>query len=145
MKKPSQRLQTVLTLAKLKERLAAENLAEKIKAANAQKQQVQQLKSFQQEYNSQFNSLGEGGASPQQLRNFQNFFSNLEQAVDSLERQSLVSEDQQQKARENWIFHYSKQKNMEGLVDRKYQFEEKEMEKMRQREYDDRKPYKPIG
>ncbi|MFT5691709.1 MAG: flagellar FliJ protein [Oceanicoccus sp.] len=145
MKKPSQRLQTVLTLAKLREKLAAENLANKIRAAMAQKQQIEQLRSFQEEYNSQFRTLSENGATPQQLKNFQNFYGNLEQAVDSSEQQHVNSEDQQEIARKNWIFHYSKQKNMESLIERKHQLEEKEVEKMQQREYDDRKPYKPIG
>lgn len=145
MKRPSQRLQTVLTLAKLREKLSAENLASKMRVAMTQKQQVEQLKSFQHEYSSQFKVLAESGASAQQLRNFQNFYGNLEQAVESSEQQQISSEDQQEIARKNWIYHYSKQKNMEGLIDRKQQQEEKELEKIQQREYDDRKPYKPIG
>lgn len=145
MKRPSQRLQTVLTLAKRREKLAAENLANTIRAAMMQKRQIEQLKSFQQEYNGQFKSLSENGATPQQLRNFQNFYANLEQAVDSSEQQHTNSESQQEAARKDWIFHYSKQKNLEGLIDRKQEAEEKQLDKMEQREYDDRKPYKPIN
>lgn len=145
MKKTSERLKIVLTLAKLREKLAAEKLAETIRQAQLQRDQVSQLRSFQQEYKNQFIETGSKGASPLQLKNFQSFFKNLELAVESQQLQLSNSESNQEQARDNWRYHYSKQKNMEKLIEKKVLYENQEVEKRLQSEQDDRKLYKPIG
>jgi flagellar FliJ protein len=145
VKKPSERLQTVLMLAKLREQQAAEQLASAIRAAQQQQQQVEQLESFQREYNSQFAVAASAGASAQQLKNHQTFYGKLDSALSSQQSQLDAGSTQLDRAREHWQFHYAKQKNMPELVAKTRQLEIQIEEKNAQREQDDRKLQKPIA
>jgi flagellar FliJ protein len=142
MKKASQRLQAVLKLAQLKEKLAAEKLAATIRATDSQKQQKQQLQSFQQEYQQQFQVVGAKGASALQLMNYQKFYGSLQNAVDVQQQRVNLSDSQCEQARSQWQRLYAEQKNMEKLVERKAVEETLEADKKIQREQDDRQPRK---
>lgn len=144
MKKPSERLQAVLMLAKLRQQQAAEQLASAIRAAQQQQQQIEQLQSFQQEYNNQFAESASAGASASQLKNHQTFYGKLDAAVSSQQSQLAAGSAQLDRARELWQLHYSKQKNMTELVAKKRQLEQQAEEKQQQREQDDRTLQKPI-
>lgn len=138
--KTSKRLQIVLQLAKLKERQAAEKLASSIREVEAQQQQLEQLEQYKIEYGEQFQRRIDQSVSASQLSNFQNFYNNLEQVGDTQqERQVLVSQQRDQ-ARRQWQQQYSRQKNMETLIERKYQEEQLELDNQVQREQDDRPP-----
>jgi len=132
-------------LAKLREQQAAEQLASALRAAQQQQQQVEQLQSFQLEYNSQFSIAASAGASAQQLKNHQIFYGKLDQALSSQQMQLASGAVQLEQARERWQNHYSKQKNMAQLVEKKQQLEQQAQEKRLQREQDDRKTPKPVG
>ena len=143
MKKSSERLKTVLKLAKLRETLAAEKLAETIRNVNSQQQQGQQLQGFQKEYQKQFSAVAASGVSALTLMNYQCFYGSLEQAVEVQLQRLELSGSQRDQARADWQQYYSRQKNMEKLVDRKVTEEEQELEKKIQREQDDRGPSSP--
>ena len=137
-KKRSERLQTVLRLAELRQQAAAEQLARSIQNAQAQQQQGEQLALYQQEYSEQYKSGGSAGLNAQQLQNFQRFFANLDTARETQQETITLAEGQQQRSRDQWQQQYSRQKKMAGLVDRVAFEEEQEEEKKLQRELDDR-------
>jgi len=131
-------------LAKLREQKAAEQLAAAIRTSGQQQQQVEQLQSFQLEYNSQFSETASAGASAQQLKNYQSFYGKLDQALLSQQSQQISGAEQLEQARKLWQYHYSKQKNMAELVEKKRKLERQTQEKQLQREQDDRKLSKPV-
>ena len=137
-KKSSERLQVVLKLAQLKQQQAAERLAEATKALQANQQQGQQLRVYQKEYNNHFHSFEQQPLNSQVMRNYQRFYGDLEVAVYTQDQRSQMSQTQFEFHREKWQQAYGSEKNMEKLVDRKRQQEEKALDAKLQRELDDR-------
>ena len=142
-KKTSQRLQTVLKLARLRQQLAAEQLGAMIQNADAQQQQAEQLKHYQLDYGAHLKALGASGASAGQLVNYQRFMDNLEQAVVTQQQRVVLARDQREQARNRWQQQYAREKNMEALVERKQQQELRVADNRLQREQDDRRPVDP--
>lgn len=140
MKKTSQRLQTVLKLAKLKEQQAAEQLAQAIRHAEAQHQQAQQLHSYQQEYNTQFQLTVKGQVNAGQLQNYLRFFVDLDSASQGQQERVVLAENQREVAQLGWQQQYSRYKNMQKLISKKQQQEQKFEDAAVQREQDDRQP-----
>ena len=139
IQKTSHRLQTVLKLARLRQQLAAEQLGSMIQQADAQQQQVEQLKHYQLDYGEHLKVLGAKGASAGQLVNSQHFMDNLEQAVVTQQQRAVLAQDQREQARSHWQQQYSREKNMEALVERRQREEQLAVENRDQREQDDRK------
>lgn len=137
-KKTSQRLQTVLQLAKLKEQAAALKLAENIRNVESHRQQEQQLKQYKEDYSRQFHDQKKEPLSASDLSNFQRFYTSLGEAEMTQQERTVLANDQFSKAQEEWQIQYSKQKNMESLVERKNLEEIREDEKREQSKQDDR-------
>ena len=138
MVKPSQRLQTVLKLAKLRQKQAADHLSQSLQAVDAQEQQKQQLKSYQDDYNTQFKLQEKQPIDALRLNNYQHFFNNLENAVEAQNHRKESADKALELSRRQWQQLYSRQKNMESLVEAKRQCEAREEEKKIQRVFDDR-------
>lgn len=141
-KSPSQRLQTVLKIAQLRERAAAEKLATAIRNADAVSQQQQQLEQYKSEYNGHFKTLGAQGQSVGQLSNFIRFYSSLDGATVAQGQRLVLAQNQRDAASKLWRQQYARQKNMQKLVEKKQQQEQHEHDNKTQREQDDRQ-YKP--
>lgn len=146
--KPSQRLQTVLQLAQIKEQQAAEKLSDSIRELASRQQQEQQLTSYKHEYSQQFKNVGAktetGAVSAARLANYQRFYDNLEAAGNTQHEQVELASQQQAQARALWQQQHVRQKNMGKLVDQKRGQEESEAEKKLQREQDDRRSIPPV-
>ncbi|MFA7554506.1 MAG: flagellar export protein FliJ [Spongiibacteraceae bacterium] len=142
-KTASQRLQTVLKIAQLRERAAAEKLAVSIRNVDAVSQQQQQLEQYKNEYNDHFQALGAQGQSVGQLSNFIRFYSSLDGAAVAQGQRLALAQDQRDAASKLWRQQYSRQKNMQKLVEKKQQQEQCEQDNKAQREQDDRK-YTPL-
>ena len=138
MKRASQRLQTVLKLAKLREQAAAQKLAESTRNYELQLQQQQQFHHYQLEYNSQYKEFEQVPVHALRLENYQRFYENLQDAKEGVQERVMLSDSQREQARFNWQQQYAKQKNMSKLIDKKKQQEEREDEQKSQREQDDR-------
>lgn len=142
--KPSERLQTVLKLARLKEQQAAEKLASSIRNASNQDQQLDQLQNYKGEYNNQFRrSVGEG-VSALQLANFQRFYENLESVGETQRERKVLADRQREQARIQWQQLYARQQNLNALIESKQKQEDREQDKKLQREQDDRKRFNPF-
>ena len=139
-KKKSDRLKTVLWLAELKQKQAAEALAQSMSEVEAQQQQAQQLRDFQQEYKQQFqNNSGQSTGLPaQQLQNMHRFYGNLDSVIEVQQQQVELLNAQQEQLRDQWRQLYARQKNVEGMVDQAKLKEEQQQESKLQRELDDR-------
>lgn len=142
MEKRSRRLQTVLKLARIKQQQAAGRLGELTQAALAHADQEQQLKSYQSDYAEQFKSSAARGSAPALLRNFQGFYTQLEQAVETQQERVVLARDQRESARQEWQRLYARENTLENLVDRFASEEDIAEEKKLQREQDDRPPRK---
>ncbi len=139
MKKTSERLQTVLKIAQLKQQQASQRLGEMTRDNLAAKQQQQQLRDYQQDYGQQFSKqITHQPLQASKAMNYLKFYSNLENAVTLQQERIVLAEDQINTFRREWQKIYSREKNMESLIERKQLEEEMELEKKLQREQDDR-------
>jgi flagellar FliJ protein len=136
--KTSKRLKVVQRLAELRQQQAAEKLGQAVNEALSGQQQAEQLKSYQQEYSEQFKSSGAQGLSPMQLANYSRFFINLENAGKIQQERNTLIEDRLTQARLGWQKQYARQVNLESLIDKKSQQEQREEDNKQQREQDDR-------
>ena len=134
----SKRLQVVLELARLRERQAARELAERIRQAASHQQQQTQLQDYQQEYRQTFQQQAQQPQSIARLSNFRAFYSNLDQAIDTQQERLHLAQQQQQQARAQWQSRYARQQNLGELMQRLAAEEERERELKLQREMDDR-------
>lgn len=144
MDKRSDRLQTVLKLAQIRQRLAAEQLGEMTRNAQALEQQEDQLRHYQLDYGEHFKTLGSAGSTPGLLRNYQGFFQQLDRALDTQRERLVLARNQREASRRQWQNQYAREKNLEKLVQRTVQEEQQATEKKQQRELDDRPPAKPL-
>ena len=117
MKSPSQRLQTVLKLAKLREKAAAQKLAESTRNHELQLQQEQQFQHYQLEYNNQYKEFEDIPVHALQLENYQRFYENLQDAKEGVHERVILSDNQRDQARLQWQQQYAKQKNMAKLIE----------------------------
>lgn len=136
--KPSKRLQVVLKLARLREQRAAEELAQAIKKQTAQQQQQRQLQEYVRDYSDRSALLGERELQAAQLSNFQQFYAQLDSALDTQRQQLCLLEQQTESARQQWQQQYLRQKNLDALIEKKRLLEERALENKLQREQDDR-------
>ncbi|MGK0500569.1 MAG: flagellar FliJ protein [Oceanicoccus sp.] len=137
-KKSSERLQTVLKLAQLKQQQAAEKLAENIRNTQAQAQQQASLEEYKLEYNDQFSQLTRQGRHASQLANYQRFYGNLQQAGEAQIERNKLAQSLLEQARGQWQQLYFRRKKLEGLVQQKQYSEQREEGRKEQRELDDR-------
>ena len=142
-KKSSERLATVLKLAKMRQQLAAQVLAENIRNKTSHDEQLQQLQSFKDDYLDKF---AQGvNLTSSSLMNYQTFYGSLEKAVEMQAQRTVLSQNQLEQARKQWQSLYAREKNMESLIDKKIKIEEVEEEKKIQAEQDDRFQRKVFG
>ena len=137
-KKPSERLETVLKLAKIKEQAAAVKLADNLRNVESHRQQEKQLQQYKDDYHQQFSQQGGEVKSAADLLNFQRFYNSLEEAELTQKQRTVLAKDQCELAQAEWQLQYGKEKNMQSLVERKQQKEMLDEEKKDQARLDDR-------
>lgn len=136
-KTPSQRLATVLKLARLREQQAALKLADLLRDVQASKQQQLQLQRYQVEYSQQFKQRS-SALSAAELVNFQQFYAGLEQASETQQQRTVLADSQLQQARSEWQQLHGREKNIQTLINRKQQQEQLQRDNREQRQLDDR-------
>lgn len=79
---PSERLKPVRRVAEDRERAAARGLGDAQRDLKDQQTKLEQLLLFQQEYQQRFDAAARGGMGAQQLRDYQGFMAQLQQAIE---------------------------------------------------------------
>lgn len=137
-KKRSDRLQTLLKLAAMKEQAAVRQLAASTERLSAAEQQLRQLADYQQDYEQRY--VGQVGQSVDRrfFTNFQGFFRQLEGAQQQQELAIAHRDREREQARAQWIDLYARRRLLDNIRERWLRREELEVDKKLQRELDDR-------
>jgi flagellar FliJ protein len=114
----SERMQPVVQVAETREREAAKALGACQQQLHAHQNRLAQLQGYRMEYLERFQAAGQGGMSGAQLREWQQFLANLDQAIDQQRRQVELTGRQCDQVRLAWLRVRSKQKAVEKVVDR---------------------------
>lgn len=137
-RKPSQRLQTLLKLADLREQQAAKALAAQAERLQQAEQQQRALAQYEQEYHADYLQRGGQSFSPRDLLNYQGFFRQLENAQLTQARAVALRDSEREQARLRWLQLNAKRRLLTQLHAQRRLREEQEQDRKLQREIDDR-------
>ena len=129
----SQRLQVVLQLEEQKEQKALEKMAEAQKAVESQRQQIQNLEEYQQEYRNQIRRDQQGVVSVSRLQGWQAFIAQLDQVISQQQVVLKQAEDVLNVARQAWQKAYESRSGMEKYIETCRQQEQREMDAREQK------------
>lgn len=124
----SQRLAVVLALEDRKEREALERMGEARKLVDQQREQVENLNRYQQEYRQQIRNSQQGVVQVARLQAWQAFIAQLDQVI----RQQQTQLDQAEKVfevrKQEWQQAWERRRGMEKYVDTCRQQERREQD-----------------
>ncbi len=124
----SQRLAVVLALEERKEREALERMGEARKLVDQQREQVDNLNRYQQEYRQQIRNSQQGVVQVTRLQAWQAFIAQLDQVI----RQQQTQLDQAEKVfevrKQEWQQAWERRRGMEKYVDTCRQQERREQD-----------------
>lgn len=112
----SQRLQVVLKLEEQREHRALEKMAEAQKVHEAQRQQIDNLKRYQQEYRDQIRADQHGVVAVSRLQAWQAFIAQLDQVI--VQQQTVLDQAQARldACREQWQQAWERRRGMEKYI-----------------------------
>ena len=142
-RKSSERLQTLLKLAAMREQAAARQLAQSSERLQQARQQSAQLQDYEHDYRQRYVDLGNAPVNRNFFLNFQGFFRQLETA--RLQQGQMVRqrEADREQARLRWLEQYAKRRLLSRVRERRLATEALAAEKKTQREIDDRAARRP--
>ncbi len=112
----SQRLQVVVKLEEQKEHRALEKMAEAQKAHEAQRQQIDNLERYQQEYRDQIRANQHGVVAVSRLQAWQAFIAQLDQVI--VQQQTVLDQAQAKldACRQEWQLAWERRRGMEKYI-----------------------------
>ena len=129
----SQRLQVVLKLEEQKEHLALEKMAEAQKAHETQRQQIDNLERYQQEYRDQIRANQHGVVAVSRLQAWQAFIAQLDQVI--VQQQTVLDHARARldSCRGEWQKAWERRRGMEKYVETCRRQEQQEMDAREQK------------
>lgn len=139
-RKGSDRLQTLLKLAAMREQAAARQLAQSSERLQQAQQQSQQLRQYEHDYQQSYVDHGSETVSRSFLLNYQGFFRQLETAQTQQHQTIELRVGDREQARLRWLEQYTKRHLLNRVREQRLASEALAAEKKTQRELDDRPP-----
>lgn len=137
-RKSSERLQTLLRLAALRESTAAKQLAQSGERLQQAELQKQQLQDYAQDYQQSYVEPGHGPVNRNYLLNYRGFFNQLDTAQIQQQRTVDMYAGDRELARQRWLQQYVKRQLLNRVYEQRLAGEERAVENKIQRELDDR-------
>lgn len=139
-RKGSERLQTLLKLAAMREQAAARQLGLSSERLQQAQSQSQQLRQYEHDYQQRYVDSGAEPVSRSFLLNYQGFFRQLE-TVQTQQHQTIkLREGDREQARLRWLEQHAKRRLLNRVREQRLASEALATEKKMQRELDDRAP-----
>lgn len=143
-RKSSDRLQTLLKLAAMREQAAARQLAASSERLQQAQLQGQQLQQYERDYQQRYTDLGSETVSRNFLLNYQGFFRQLQTAQTQQSQTVQMRESDREQARLRWVEQYARGRLLNRVREQRLATEAAATEKKTQRELDDRMPRLPL-
>lgn len=124
----SRRLEVVLSLEERKEQEALERMGEARKLAEQQREQVQNLNRYQQEYRDQIRNSQQGVVQVSRLQAWQAFIGQLDQVIRQQQKQLEQAEKVFEARKQEWQQAWERRRGMEKYIDTCRQQEQKEQD-----------------
>jgi flagellar FliJ protein len=124
----SRRLEVVLSLEERKEQEALERMGEARKLAEQQREQVQNLNRYQQEYRDQIRNSQQGVVQVSRLQAWQAFIAQLDQVIRQQQKQLDQAEKVFEARKQEWQQAWERRRGMEKYIETCRQQEQKEQD-----------------
>jgi flagellar protein FliJ len=124
----SRRLEVVLSLEERKEQEALERMGEARKLAEQQREQVQNLNRYQQEYREQIRNSQQGVVQVSRLQAWQAFIAQLDQVIRQQQKQLDQAEKVFDARKQEWQQAWERRRGMEKYIETCRQQEQKEQD-----------------
>ncbi|SIS46951.1 flagellar export protein FliJ [Neptunomonas antarctica] len=138
IKKRSGRLKVVLDLAEKRKKEAERFLAEQIQRVENDKQQLVQLELYLAEYQQGYRQDSAQGLSIDRMLNYQGFMNKISVAIEQHKKSMLMNEKQLAQVKQYWAQMHGKYKAIDSLVVKALDDEVKAVDKVLQKELDER-------
>jgi len=133
----SRRLEVVLTLEQRKEKDALEQMGEARKLVDQQRQQIDDLNNYQQEYRNQIRSAQHGVVPVIRLQAWQAFIAQLDQVIVQQQIQLEQLEQVYEARRREWQQAWERRRGMEKYIESCQQQEQRERDLQEQKQSDE--------
>ena len=124
----SRRLEVVLSLEERKEQEALERMGEARKLAEQQREQVQNLNRYQQEYRDQIRNSQQGVVQVSRLQAWQAFIAQLDQVIRQQQTQLEQAEKVFEARKKEWQHVWERRRGMEKYIETCRQQEQREQD-----------------
>ncbi|SFR41827.1 flagellar FliJ protein [Marinobacter gudaonensis] len=124
----SRRLEVVLTLEERKEQEALERMGEARKQVEQQREQVENLHRYQQEYRDQIRSSQQGVVQVTRLQAWQAFIAQLDQVIRQQQKQLEQAEKVFETRKKAWQEAWERRRGMEKYIESCRQQEQREQD-----------------
>lgn len=124
----SRRLEVVLSLEERKEQEALERMGEARKLVEQQREQVQNLNRYQQEYRHQIRNSQQGVVQVSRLQAWQAFIAQLDQVIRQQQKQLEQAEQVFEARKQEWQQAWERRRGMEKYIETCRQQEQKEQD-----------------
>jgi flagellar protein FliJ len=133
----SKRLAVVLSLEERKEKAALEKMAEAQQHHETQRQQIENLEQYQQEYREQIRRSQHGVVSVARLQGWQAFIAQLDQVIVQQQKLLTQAEERLQVCREEWQNAWERRRGMEKYIETCRRHEQREQDLSEQKQMDE--------
>jgi len=133
----SRRLEVVLALEQRKEKEALELMGEARKLVDQQRQQIENLNNYQQEYRNQIRSAQHGVVPVVRLQAWQAFIAQLDQVIVQQQKQLEQLEQVYNVRRREWQQAWERRRGMEKYIESCQLQEQKERDLQEQKQSDE--------
>jgi len=133
----SRRLEVVLTLEQRKEKDALEQMGEARKLVDQQRQQIDDLNNYQQEYRNQIRSAQHGVVPVVRLQAWQAFIAQLDQVIVQQQKQLEQLEQVYEARRREWQQAWERRRGMEKYIESCQKQEQRERDLQEQKQSDE--------
>lgn len=124
----SRRLEVVLSLEERKEQEALERMGEARKLVEQQREQVQNLNRYQQEYRDQIRNSQQGVVQVSRLQAWQAFIAQLDQVIRQQQKQLEQAEQVFEARKQEWQQAWERRRGMEKYIETCRQQEQREQD-----------------
>ncbi|AOY87202.1 flagellar export protein FliJ [Marinobacter salinus] len=133
----SRRLEVVLSLEERKEQEALERMGEARNVADQQREQVESLNRYQQEYRDQIRNSQQGVVQVSRLQAWQAFIAQLDQVIQQQQTQLRQVEEVFEARRQEWLKAWERRRGMQKYIETCRQQEQKDQDLRDQKLSDD--------
>ncbi len=134
----SKRIEPIVNLAKNSERDAVKALGEALQALNSQLERRDQLIAYKAEYAERLSSSGSLGINAQHLNEYREFIDKLGQAIEQQDQIVSLARNTLEEKKRFWFAKRGRSKALDTVLDRYLENEQNQLDKIEQKELDDR-------